>query len=84
MKSIIESRYNLTPQDIYQQTIIQQDKTKLSQELQNNKNSCVFPKDNIDITGIAKQVIQSIDNRQVEITYSIPLKKISADIINKD
>ena len=84
MKSIIESRYNLTPQDIYQQTIIQQDKTKLSEELQNNKNSCVFPKDNIDITGIAKQVIQSIDNRQVEITYSIPLKKISADIINKD
>ena len=84
MKSIIESRYNLAPQDIYQQRMIQQDETKLSEKLQNNKNSCVFSEDKIDITSIAKQVIQSVDNRQVELTYSIPLKKISADIINKD
>ena len=84
MKSIIESRYNLAPRDIYQQRTIQQDKTKLSEELQNNKNSRVFPQDKIDITGIAKQVIQSIDNRQIELTYSIPLKKISVEIINKD
>ena len=39
MKSIIESMYNIAPQDIYQQRIIQQDETKLSEELQNNKNS---------------------------------------------
>lgn len=84
MKKIIESSYILARQAIDKRRIVEQDETKLSKELQNNENSCIFPKDKIDIADIAKQVIQSTDDRQVELTYSIPLKRISADIINKD
>jgi len=84
MKKIIESSYILARQAIDKRRIIEQDETKLSKELQNNENSCIFPKDKIDIADITKQLIQSTDDRQVELTYSNPLKRISADIINKD
>jgi len=48
------------------------------------KDSSVYPQDNVEISSLVKQVIQSIDSKQIELTYSLPLKKVSAEIINKD
>ena len=48
------------------------------------KSKSIYPQDRIDLSTVTKQSIQSTDRTQVELTYSLPLKKVSAEIINKD
>ena len=50
----------------------------------NKQSKSIYPQDKIDVPNIAKQVIHSVNDKQVELTYSLSLKKISAEIINKD
>ena len=49
-----------------------------SEKYNNNfsKNKLNYPQDKIDISNVVKQIIRSVDSKQIELTYSIPLKKI--------
>ena len=76
--NILNNEYHFKPQDIQRYQINEQDNNDFS------KGQSTYPQDKVDVSSIAKCVIQSIDNRQVELTYSIALKKVSAEIINKD
>jgi hypothetical protein len=50
----------------------------------NKQSKSIYPQDKIDVPNIAKQVIHSVNDKQVELTYSLSLKKVFAEIINKD
>jgi tetratricopeptide (TPR) repeat protein len=76
--NILSNKYHFNPQDIQRYQINEQDNNNFS------KSQSTYPQDKVDVSSISKCVIQSIDNRQVELTYSIALKKVSAEIINKD
>jgi hypothetical protein len=76
--NILNNEYHFKPQDIQRYQINEQDNNNFS------KSQSTYPQDKVDVSSIAKSVIQSIYNRQVELTYSIALKKVSAEIINKD
>ena len=47
------------------------------------KDSSVYPQDQMTVSSLVKHVIQSTDSREVELTYSVPLKEVSALIIDK-
>jgi hypothetical protein len=73
----VNNEYQLKSQNIQ--------RYQASEEYNNfSKNKSIYPQDKIDLSTVAKQSIQSIDSKQIELTYSLPLKKVSAEIINKD
>ncbi len=76
---IINSEYNLKLQHPYRHRITEQINNNIAKN-----NSTAFPQDKINITGIAKHLIQSVDGRSVELAYSYQDKKVSAVIIDKD
>lgn len=77
--NVVDTGYNLRPQEVY--------KNRGTEQVSNNflrDNSSIYPKDKVDITGIAKHIMQSVNGRQVELTYSLYKQKVSAEIINED
>ena len=77
--NVVDTGYNLRPQEVY--------KNRGTEQVSNNflrDNSSIYPKDKVDITGIAKHIMQSVNGRQVELTYSLYKQKVSAEIINEN
>ena len=73
----INNEYQLRSQNMHHQE---------SGKYNNNflKNKLTYPQDKVDISNVAQQIIQSVDSKQIKLTYSIPFKKISAEVINED
>lgn len=73
----INNEYQLRSQDIQKCQVNEKNNSYFS------KYKSIYPQDKVDIFSSIKHVIQSVNSKQVELTYSIPLKKVSATIIDK-
>ena len=78
--TVLNNEFSLRPQTVKNYEASKQYNSRNSAL----KDSSVYPQDKIVVSSLVKHVIQSTDSREVELTYSIPLKEVSALIIDKD